>query len=60
MRDEIKNKNKIINNLLGNFSEPQKLSYNDSSETFSSSEKVLISHDNDNTVEPQEAKFLKF
>ena len=69
LRDEIKNKNKIINNLLGNLSKqnkiinnllgnlskPQNLSYNDSNKTFSSSEEVLISHDNDNTMEPQEA-----
>ena len=55
LRDEIKNKNKIINNLLGNFSKPQNLSYNDSNKTFSSSEEVLISHDNDNTMEPQKA-----
>ena len=69
LRDEIKNKNKIINNLLGNLSKqnkiinnllgnlikPQNLSYNDSNKTFSSSEEVLISHDNDNPMEPQEA-----
>ena len=55
LRDKIKNKNKIINNLLGNFSKPQNLSYNESNKTFSSSEKVLISHDNDTTMEPQEA-----
>ena len=69
LRDEIKNKNKIINNLLGNLSKqnkiinnllgnlskPQNLSYNDSNKTFSSSEEVLISHDNDNTMEPQKA-----
>ena len=40
LRDEIKNKNKIINNLLKNFSKPQSLSYNESSEIFSSAEKV--------------------
>ena len=40
LRDEIKNKNKIINNLLKNFSKPQSLSHNESSETFSSAEKV--------------------
>ena len=55
LRDEIKNKNKIINNLLGNLSKQQNLSYNDSNKTFSSSEEVLISHDNDNPMEPQEA-----
>ena len=55
LRYEIKNKNKIINNLLGNFSKPQHLSSNDSKKTFSRSEKVLISHDNDITMEPQEA-----
>ena len=55
LRDEIKNKNKIINNLLGNLSKPQNLSYNDSNKTFFSSEEVLISHDNDNPMEPQEA-----
>ena len=32
--DEIKNKNKIINNLLGNFSKPQNLSYNNSNFNF--------------------------
>ena len=53
LRDEIKNKNKIKNNLLGNFSKPQNLSYNDSNKFFSSSEEVLISHDI--TMEPQQA-----
>ena len=38
---------------MGNFSKPQNRSYNDSNKTFSSSEKVLISHDNDTTMEPQ-------
>ena len=55
LRDEIESKNKIINNLLGNFSKSQNLSYNDSNKTFYSSEKVLISHDYDITMEPQEA-----
>ena len=32
--DEIKNKNKIINNLLGNFSKPQNLSYNNNNFNF--------------------------
>ena len=52
---KIKNKNKIINNLLENFNKPQYPTYNESNKTFSSSEKVLISHDNDTTIDPQEA-----
>ena len=55
LRYEIKNKNKIINILLGNLRKPQNLSSNDSKKTFSRSEKILISHDNDITMEPQEA-----
>ena len=55
LRDEIKNKNKFLNNLLGNFIKSQNPSYNDISKAFSRSEKVLISHDDDITMEPQEA-----
>ena len=55
LRYEIKNKNKIINILLRNFRKPQNLSSNDSKKTFSRSEKILISHDNDITMEPQKA-----
>ena len=40
---------------MGNFSKPQNLSFNESNKTSSSSEKVLISHDNDAAMEPQEA-----
>ena len=40
---------------MGNFNKPQNRSYNDSNKTFSSSEKVLISHDNDITMVPQQA-----
>ena len=40
MRDEIKNKNKIINNLLRNFSKPQNLSYKDSNITMEPQEAV--------------------
>ena len=47
LRDEIKNKNKIINNLLRNFNKTQNLSHNEYKKTFSSSEKVLIPHGND-------------
>ena len=50
--DEIKNKNRIINNF-GNFNKPQNLSYKESNKTFSSLEKVLIFHDNDTTMELQ-------
>ena len=52
---KIKNKNKITNNLLENFNKPQNPTYNESNKTCSSSEKVLISHDNDTTIDPQEA-----
>ena len=52
---KIKNKNKITNNLLENFNKPQNPTYNESNKTSSSSEKVLISHDNDTTIDPQEA-----
>ena len=47
LRDEIKNKNNTINKLLGNFNKSQNLSYNEGNKFFSSSEKVLISHDSD-------------
>ena len=50
--DEIKNKNRIIHNF-GSFNKPQNLSYKESNKTFSSSEKVLIFHDNDTTMETQ-------
>ena len=50
--DEIKNKNRIINNF-GNFNKPQNLSYKESNKTFSGLEKVLIFHDNDTTMELQ-------
>ena len=40
---------------MGNFHKPQNLSYNESNKTFSSSEKVFISHDNDTTMEPRES-----
>ena len=40
LRDEIKNKNKIINNLLRNFSKPQNLSYKDSNITVEPQEVV--------------------
>ena len=40
LRDEIKNKNKIINNLLRNFSKPQNLSYKDSNITMEPQEAV--------------------
>ena len=40
---------------MGNLSKSQNLSYNDSSKIFSSSGKVLISHDDDITMEHQEA-----
>ena len=40
---------------MGNFSKSQNPSYNDSNKTFSRSEKVLISHDDDIAMEPQEA-----
>ena len=44
-RNKIKNKNKVIKNLLRNFSKSQNLSYNAINKTFSISEKVLISHE---------------
>ena len=44
----------IRNNLLGNFHKPQNLSYKESNKTFSSLEKVSISHDNDTSMEPRE------
>ena len=40
---------------MGNFHKPQNLSYKESNKTFSSSEKVFISHDNDTTMEPRES-----
>ena len=55
LRDEIKKKNKILNNLLGNFSKPQNMLYSEANKTFSSSKNVLISHDSDITMELQEA-----
>ena len=39
---------------MGNFHKPQNSSYNESNKNFSSSEKVLISHDTDTTMEPTE------
>ena len=39
---------------MRNFNKTQNLSYTEISKTFSSSEKVLISHDNDTVMEPQE------
>ena len=39
---------------MGNFDKPQNLSYKESNKTFSSSEKVFISHDIDTTMEPRE------
>ena len=40
LRDEIKNKNKVLNNLLRNFSKPQNLSYKDSNITMEPQEAV--------------------
>ena len=40
---------------MGNFHKPQNLSYNESNKSFSSSEKVFISSDNDTTMEPRES-----
>ena len=40
---------------MGNFHKPQNLSYKESNKTFSSLEKVSISHDNDTTMESREA-----
>ena len=55
LRDETENKNKFINNLSRNSSKSQNLFYNDSNKTFSSPEKVLICHDDDITIEHEEA-----
>ena len=55
LRDEIKSKNQIINNSLENFYKPQNLYYNECNKSFSSPKKILISYDNDITMEPQVA-----
>ena len=40
---------------MGNLNKPQNISYNQSNKTLPSSEKLLISHGNDTTIESQEA-----